>query len=366
MATPTYVLIMAGGIGSRFWPLSSTERPKQFLDILGTGQTLLQQTFNRFARMVPAENIYIITSGAYVPIVQEQLPLIPAQNIVAEPMRKNTAPCIAYICFKLVQDNPEASLIVAPADHQILDEAEFVNVCNRAIRFVETREALVTLGIQPTHPSTGYGYIQKQPMAVDSFIYPVKQYIEKPYLELAKSFLKNEEFLWNSGIFIWKIKDVLKAYATHLPDLYALFNASAGAMNTAAESEAVNAIYALCPNVSVDVGIMEKSDKVFIIPASFEWSDLGTWNSAWENMPKDYRWNAVAGKDVKIIDSANCVVHTSPGKTVIIQGLDDYIVADTEKGLLICRKDKEQEIREYVAEITKLPPPVLQPAGKTT
>jgi mannose-1-phosphate guanylyltransferase len=357
---------MAGGIGSRFWPLSSTERPKQFLDILGTGQTLVQQTFNRFARMVPIENIYIITSGSYVSIVKEQLPQLPEQNIIAEPMRKNTAPCIAYICFKLVSDYPDASLVVAPADHQILDEDGFIGVCNRAIRFVETREALVTLGIQPTHPSTGYGYIQKQPMAVDSFIYPVKQYIEKPYLELAKSFLKNEEFLWNSGIFIWKISDVLKAYATYLPELYNLFKESSGAMNTDAESGAVETLYALCPNISIDVGIMEKSDKVFIIPSSFEWSDLGTWNSAWENMPKDYRWNAVAGKNVKIMDSANCVIHTPPGKMVIIQGLDDYIVADTEKGLLICRKDKEQELKEYVAEITRMPSVPLHPIEKTT
>lgn len=350
MTKPTYVLIMAGGIGSRFWPLSSRERPKQFLDILGAGQTLVQQTFNRFARLVPVENIYIITSGHYVPIVKEQLPRLPAQNIIAEPMRKNTAPCIAYICFRLVNDNPESSLIVAPADHQILDEEEFVSVCNRALRFVETREALVTLGIQPTYPSTGYGYIQMQPTAVDPLIYPVKQFIEKPYLELAESFLKSEEFLWNSGIFIWKITDVLKAYATHLPDLYNLFNESSAAMNTETESEAVNALYARCPSISVDVGIMEKSDKVFIIPSSFEWSDLGTWNSAWENMPKDYRLNAVAGKNVKIIDSANCVIHSPPGKTVIIQGLDDYIVADTEKGLLICRKDKEQDIKEYLAD----------------
>jgi mannose-1-phosphate guanylyltransferase len=357
---------MAGGIGSRFWPLSSTERPKQFLDILGTGQTLLQQTFKRFARMVPVENIYVVTSGDYGSIVHEQLPQLPPQNIVAEPMRKNTAPCIAYICFKLIKDHPEASLVVAPADHQILDEEEFVAVCQRATRFVETHEALVTLGIQPTHPSTGYGYIQKHSIAVDSFVYPVKQYIEKPYLELAKSFLKNEDFLWNSGIFIWKISDVLKAYAAYLPELYNLFHESSGAMNTEAESDAVNALYGRCENVSIDVGIMEKSDKVFIIPSSFEWSDLGTWNSAWENMPKDYRWNAVAGKNVKIIDSANCVVHSPPGKIVIIQGLDDYIVADTEKGLLICRKDKEQEIKEYLAEITKTASSPFHPIEKIT
>jgi mannose-1-phosphate guanylyltransferase len=351
MDKPTYVLIMAGGIGSRLWPLSSANRPKQFLDILGTGLTLLQQTFNRFARMAPVENIFVITSDHYVPIAREQLPLLPAQNLISEPLPRNTATCIAYICFKLVNDNPGASLVVAPADHQISDEEAFANACSRGIRFVETHEALVTLGIQPTHPNTGYGYIQKKPEAVDASVYPVKQFIEKPYLELAKSFLKNEDFLWNSGIFIWKISDVLKAYSIFLPELYGLFNASAGAMNTEAESDAVKDLYKHCPNISVDVGIMEKSSSVYIIPSTFEWSDLGTWSSAWENMPKDYQWNAVASKNVKIIDSANCMVHSPSGKKVIIQGLDNYIVADTENGLLICHKDKEQEIKKYINEM---------------
>jgi mannose-1-phosphate guanylyltransferase len=353
MANLDYIVIMAGGIGSRFWPLSSINYPKQFLDILGCGQTLIQQTFGRFLKMLPAERIYIVTTSDYVQLVKEQLPLLPKENIIAEPQRKNTAPCIAYTCFKLQEENPDATLLISPADHQVMDEDAFINVCNRAVDFTEYNDALVTLGISPTHPSTGYGYIQRHTTAIKEFVFPVKQYIEKPYLELAKSFLKNEDFLWNSGIFIWKIKDVLNAYSCYLPKLYSLFNNIKAELNTAGEPDAVREVYAQCQEISIDYGIMEKSDKVFIIPSSFEWSDLGTWNSAWENMPKDYQYNAITGNNVMISDSSRCIVHTPPGKIVIIHGLADYIVADTAEGLLIYPKDKEQEIKTEFDSIRK-------------
>jgi mannose-1-phosphate guanylyltransferase len=353
MHQPDFVLIMAGGVGASFWPLSSKYCPKQFLDILGTGQTMLQQTYNRFCKMVPKENIYVITCQNYTGIVEDQLPVLPRGNILSEPLRRNTAACIIYACFKLMKRNPGATLLVTPADHQILNEEEFQRVCEKGSQFVKHRDALVTLGIKPTYASTGYGYIQKYHEEVELNIYPVRQYIEKPYLELAKSFAKNDNFLWNSGIFIWKIKDILKACSNYMPGLYNLFEETRDIMDTPDEHEHLKEIYEKCQNISIDFGIMEKADNVFIIPASFEWCDLGTWSSAWENMEKDYQSNAVTGKNVMVIESARCVVHTYPDKIVVIEGLEDYIVADTKDGLLICRKEKEKEVRNYIAELKR-------------
>jgi mannose-1-phosphate guanylyltransferase len=353
MASSRYVVIMAGGIGSRFWPVSRTDYPKQFLDILRTGQTLIQQTFKRFEKIVPKENIYVVTADAYIDIVHEQLPLLPVENILGEPMRKNTAPCIAYICFKLLQKDPDASLVVAPSDHLILDEAGFAGVCENGLHFIESHPALLTLGIKPTYAATGYGYIQKAQEEFAASIYPVKRFIEKPYLELAKSFIKSDDFLWNAGIFIWKVKDVLEAYKKYLPDMFHLFDDSKQLLNGPGEEMLIQHIYPLCQDISIDFGIMEKSDNVYIIPSSFSWSDLGSWNSAWENMEKDDAGNAVAGKNVMVIDAIKCMVHASPEKMIVIQGLDEYIVADTKDALLICQKEKEQEIKSYLAEIKK-------------
>jgi mannose-1-phosphate guanylyltransferase len=353
MSNPNYALIMAGGTGSRFWPLSSKDYPKQFLDIVGTGQTLLQQTYSRFCKLVPEENIYVITSDDYVHIIEKQLPCLSKKNIIGEPMRKNTAPCVAYFCFKLVKDHPDASIIVAPSDQQVLDDEAFQLVCKKGLHFIEHHEALITLGIKPAYPGTGYGYIQKRPEETEPGVYAVKQYIEKPYLELAKSFLRNEDFLWNSGIFIWKIKDIMKAFQKYLPGLYDLFYASADALNTVDEREHITSIYEKCQDISIDFGIMEKSDNVYIIPASFKWSDLGTWNSIWTNMRKDEAGNAIAGKHVKIIDAVKCFVHAGSNKLVVLQGLDDFIVVDTEEVLLICRKEKEDDIKNYISEIKK-------------
>jgi len=349
----TYVAIMAGGIGSRFWPLSRVNYPKQFLDILGTGKTLIQQTFDRFARMVPVENIFVVTSNEYLDITAEQLPHLPKENILGEPFRKNTAPCIAYISFKLQQLNPEGSLIIAPADHLILNEDRFLEISADALHFVNHFNALVTIGITPTYANTGYGYIQHDSVQAVPSVYKVKTFTEKPNKELARTFLASGDFLWNSGIFVWRIKTGIEAFQKHLPEVYEAFAAEHDKLNTPEEKHALEIIYPQCTNISIDFGVMEKADNVFVIPASFGWSDLGTWNSAWENMEKDYFENAVAGDHVIVFDTNKSVIHVPDDKLVVLQGLDDFIIVDTKDVLLICQKEKEQEIKEFVAEVKR-------------
>jgi mannose-1-phosphate guanylyltransferase len=348
-----YVVIMAGGIGSRFWPMSRQNYPKQFLDILNTGKTLIQWTFDRFSSFIPVENIFVVTSQEYAGIVKEQLPLLLEENILGEPSRKNTAPCIAYISFKLQQKDPKACLIVAPADHLILDVKAFNKVCLEALSFVNKHNAFITLGIKPTHPNTGYGYIQHEQQSVSDNVYKVKTFTEKPNLELAKTFLSSGDFLWNAGIFVWQVKNVISAFEKYLPEMYDVFSAEKDKFNTREEKKALEHIYPLCTNISIDFGIMEKADNVYVIPSSFGWSDLGTWNSAYENLEKDYLGNAVAGDNVVVIDATKCMVHASPEKLLVLQGLDDFIVVDSKDVLLICKRDKEQEIKEYVAEVKR-------------
>jgi mannose-1-phosphate guanylyltransferase len=344
---------MAGGIGSRFWPVSRVGHPKQFIDILGTGKTLVQETLERFRKLVPLENIYVVTAKEYAGITKEQLPELPHENIICEPFRKNTAPCIAYISFKIMQIDPEASLIVAPADHLILEQENFLASCREALSFANHFNALVTLGINPTYPNTGYGYIQHDAVEASPSVYKVKTFTEKPNLELAKTFLSSGDFLWNSGIFIWKLSGITKAFRKYLPEMYDLFAGEADKLNTAEEAASIESIYPLCSNISIDFGIMEKADNVYVIPSSFGWSDLGTWNSAWDNMDKDHHDNAVAGNKVMVVDATKCVVHTPPEKLVVLQGLNNFIIVDTKDVLLICEKDKEQEIKQYVAEVKR-------------
>ncbi len=348
-----YVCIMAGGIGSRFWPKSRTGLPKQFLDILNTGKTLIQWTFDRFEEFIPAENIFVVTSSEYVDIVQTQLKNIPAENILSEPSRKNTAPCIAYISNKLFQKDPLSSLIVAPADHLILDTKAFTKVCLEALNFVNKHSALITLGIQPTHPNTGYGYIQYDQQAVTDNVFQVKTFTEKPQLELAKTFIASGDFLWNAGIFVWQVKNILAAFEKYLPEMHEVFQAEISTFNTSLEKLALEKIYPLCTNISIDFGIMEKADNVYVIPSSFGWSDLGTWTSAYDNLEKDYLGNAVAGENVIVIDATKNMVHVPNEKLVLLQGLNDYIIVDTKDVLLICKKEKEQEIKDYVAEVKR-------------
>ncbi|MCF8285485.1 MAG: mannose-1-phosphate guanylyltransferase [Chitinophagaceae bacterium] len=348
-----YVAIMAGGIGSRFWPMSRTALPKQFLDVLNTGKTLVQWTYERYAKFIPAENIFIVTSEEYVDIVKKQLPKLPVENILAEPSKKNTAPCIAYISFKLAQMNPDAKCIVAPSDHLILEEDRFQSIALQALDFVDNIKALATLGIQPTHPNTGYGYIQFEGLEVAKDVYKVKTFTEKPDLEIAKSFLASGDFLWNAGIFAWKISNILTAFEKYQPEMYELFDQEKPHFNTTEENAAIQRIYPQCTNISIDIAIMEKANNVYVMPASFGWSDLGTWNSAYENMEKDYLGNAVASDNVIVIDATKCMVNSPKDKLVVLQGLDDFIVVDTKDVLLICSRDKEQSIKEYVAEVKR-------------
>jgi mannose-1-phosphate guanylyltransferase len=344
---------MAGGIGSRFWPMSRTSWPKQFLDILGTGKTLIQHTFDRFAYFIPTDNIYVVTSEEYRDIVIGQLPQIRPENIVCEPSRKNTAPCIAYIAYKLETINPNGSLICAPADHLILDETGFRKVCLEAMDFVVKHRALITLGIKPSHPNTGYGYIQYDQQPVTDNVFQVKTFTEKPTLDIARTFVQSGEFLWNAGIFVWQVRNIVAAFSEFLPEMAELFEAEKAVFNTPDEQEAIDRIYPQCTNISIDYGIMEKADNVYIIPSDFGWSDLGTWNSAYQNMEHDYLDNAAKGKNIMVIDATRCMVQAPDDKLVLLQGLDDFIVVDTRDVLLICRKDKEQEIKEYVAEVKR-------------
>jgi len=348
-----YVAIMAGGIGSRFWPMSRTNHPKQFLDILGTGKTLIQQTFERYSKVVPQENIYVVTSHEYVKLVKEQLPQIEEEKILSEPFRKNTAPCIAYISFKLISEDPKACMVAAPADHLVLEPEEFVKSNQSALNFVDHLNAFVTLGVKPTYPNTGYGYIQHDTIEAAPGIFKVKTFTEKPNLELAKTFIASGDFLWNAGIFFWKVKNILNAFEKYLPEMYEVFAAEKDKFGTKEEAKVINNIYPQCSNISIDFGIMEKADNVYVIPASFGWSDLGTWNSAWENIEKDSQQNAVAGKKVILIDASKCIVHVPDTKLVVLQGLENFIVVDTKDALLICKKEKEQEIKDYVAEVKK-------------
>ncbi|HSK12369.1 MAG TPA: mannose-1-phosphate guanylyltransferase [Phnomibacter sp.] len=344
---------MAGGIGSRFWPLSRAKMPKQFLDILNTGQSLLQSTFNRFAEFIPTQNIFVITSDEYTHLVEQHLPKLDPANILSEPSRKNTAPCIAYMAFKLAKRDPKATFIVAPADHLILDARAFEEVCQRAFSFVEENPCLLTLGIQPTYPNTGYGYIQYNHDEVGDGIFKVKTFTEKPNLELAKTFLASGDFLWNSGMFIWKVEDIIAAFERYMPEMFDVFASEADRIDTVEERSALASIYPQCSNISIDYGIMEKASNVKIIPASFGWSDLGTWGAAYENMEKDYLGNAVNGNNVVVIDATRNMVHAPSDKLVLLQGLDDFVVVDTQDVLVICQKEKEQELKDYLAEIRR-------------
>lgn len=353
MKKHTYVAILAGGIGSRFWPKSRTVYPKQFLDILNTGKTLIQSTFERFSSFLPKENIFVISSIDYEEMVKAQLPDLPEANLLLEPSRKSTAPCVAYMAFKLKKIDPKANLIIAPSDHFILDDQEFQRVVFEAIEFTETMETVVTLGIKPTYPNTGYGYIQHEPQAVADNIFKVKTFIEKPGIGLAKTFINSGDFLWNAGIFVWPVSNILDSFEYYQPEMYEIFAAEQASFNTGEEQAALERVYPLCTNISIDYAIMEKANNVYVIPASFGWSDLGTWNSAYDNLEKDYLGNAVAGDNVMVIDATKCMVSAPHDKLIVLQGLDDFIIVDTEEILLICKKDKEQQIKEYVAEVKR-------------
>lgn len=344
---------MAGGIGSRFWPMSRTSQPKQFLDILGTGETLIQQTFRRLKRICPEQNIYIVTNDIYRDLVNEQLPGLTPEQVICEPSRKNTAPCIAYANQKIALKNPNANIVVAPADHLILKEDEFVRVMNLALSYTETNDCLVTLGITPSRPDTGYGYIQYDNnfSTPDDEIKKVKTFTEKPDLELAKQFIESGEFCWNSGMFIWSLKSIDKAFDKLLPEVNSLFKEGADKYNTTEEEDFINKTYSLSKNISIDYGIMERSTNVFVISADIGWSDLGTWGSIYTHLPQDENKNAIVGESVLMYDSSNNIVNVPKDKLVVLQGLDDFIVVESDKILLVCKKQDEQKIKQFVNDI---------------
>lgn len=348
-----YCIIMAGGIGSRFWPMSRNAYPKQFLDILGTGKTLLQQTYDRFLKACPKENIFVVTNESYVDLVKQQLPDLDPSQVLGEPHRKNTAPCIAYASYKISRLNPEAKIVVAPSDHVILKEAEFVKAILKGLSFVSENESLLTLGIQPSRPDTGYGYIQfiDDKVQEENKISKVKTFTEKPNLEMAKFFLQTGEFLWNAGIFLWSSKSIIKALSEHLPEINSLFNEAAIHFNTAEESEYVKKAYEQCTNISIDFGVMEKAKNVFVMSAEFGWSDLGTYGSLYEHIKHDANQNAIVGKNVMVYDTANCIINVPKEKLVVVQGLNDFIVVEADGTLLICKKQDEQQIRQFVNDV---------------
>jgi mannose-1-phosphate guanylyltransferase len=349
-----YCVIMAGGIGSRFWPMSRTVHPKQFQDILGTGETLLQQTFNRFLKLCPQENIFVVTNEDYKELVQKQLEGISPQNILLEPMRKNTAPCVAYASYKIAQLNPDAITVVAPSDHLITKEDAFIEAIESCYKQAELEDCLLTIGLQPTNPNTGYGYIQFENLATpthDLNIKQVKTFTEKPDLEMAKSFIESGDFLWNSGIFIWSIKSIITAFEKYAPRTAEIFDEGELVYGTAQETEFIEKAYSRCKNISIDYAIMEQAQNVYVRSSALGWSDLGTWGSLYEHIPKDENENAIVGKNVMVYDSKNCIVNVPKNKLVVMQGLEDFIVVESDGILLICKKQSEQEIKTFVSDI---------------
>ncbi len=354
MSKHHYAIIMAGGVGTRFWPMSTTQHPKQFLDILGTGQTLLQQTYHRLLQIVSNDHIYVVTSEAYKDLVHEQLPKLPKDNILGETARKNTAPCIAYASYKIHQRDPKAITVVAPSDHLIKKEDIFIKALRSCFSKAEKQECLITLGIKPTRPDTGYGYIQFVKSDVeeqDKRIHKVKTFTEKPNHEMAQFFMESGDFLWNSGIFIWSTKNILHALETHDPELATVFKEGLEFYNTDKELEFVNRAYSTCKNISIDYSVLEKATNVYVRSSIFGWSDLGTWGSLYTHIPKDHDKNALVGKNIITYDCNNCIVQVPKDKLVVLQGLEDYIVVESEGILMICKKQDEQQIRNFVNDV---------------
>ena len=342
-----YCVIMGGGIGSRFWPFSRKTMPKQFLDFFGTGRSLLQQTFDRFNKIIPTENILIVTNAIYADLVKEQLPELDSKQILLEPARRNTAPCIAWASYHIRSLNPDANIVVAPSDHLILKEGEFLAAIEKGLDFVSKSDKLLTLGIKPNRPETGYGYIQIAEQEGDNF-YKVKTFTEKPELELAKVFVESGEFYWNSGLFMWNVNTIIKAGEALRPELASKQAPGKDVYGTPEEKAFIEENFPACPNVSIDFGIMEKADNVYVSLGDFGWSDLGTWGSLYDLSPKDEQGNVTLKCDSMIYNSNNNIVVLPKGKLAVIEGLEGFLVAESDNVLLICKKDEEHAIRKYV------------------
>ncbi|HEU4495932.1 MAG TPA: mannose-1-phosphate guanylyltransferase [Flavobacterium sp.] len=343
-----FAILMAGGVGSRFWPVSTNEFPKQFHDMLGTGETLIQKTFSRLSRLIPEENIFILTNEKYNNLVLAQLPQVSQEQVLLEPAMRNTAPCILYAALKIKKINSDAVMVVAPSDHWIEDEAAFVSDLQEAFDFCQKENALMTLGIQPSFPNVGFGYIEYGKSDANA-IKKVSQFREKPDYETAKSFLSSGNFLWNAGIFIWSAKAILQAFEEFQPLMNAMFSEGMPVYNTPKERSFIESNYALAENISIDYAVMEKASNVYVLPASFDWNDLGTWGSLYEKLPKDNQLNAVVNANVFLENASNNIIRTDAKKIIIIDGLHDYIIVDKEDVLLIYPKGKEQEIKRITS-----------------
>jgi mannose-1-phosphate guanylyltransferase len=353
-----YCIIMAGGIGSRFWPMSTPQKPKQFLDVLGIGKSLLQMTFERLTKIAPETQIYIMTNEGYVDLVKEQLPMISLSQILTEPKRKNTAPCIAYAASKIHSMNPKATLIVAPSDHLILKEDKFIEIVQIAINTANQNDRLVTLGIKPTRPDTGYGYIEftEQGDILGGQVREVKHFTEKPDREVAELFLKSGNYYWNSGIFVWTANTILDALKKFKPDLLGLFSEDNGFYNTSDEQSSINHCFEVCEDISIDFAVMENAKNVDVVLANFDWSDLGTWGSVYTHLDKDYNGNAVIGENVYMINSSNCIVNLPNSKLALIEGLNNHIVVESDYMLMILNKNDEQNLKKYMAPMEESSP----------
>ena len=345
-----HLVIMAGGVGSRFWPMSTAEKPKQFIDVLGTGRSLLQLTFDRFQGVCNPENVWVVTGLKYKDLVKEQLPEIPESNILCEPCRRNTAPCIAYVSWKIKAKDRNANIVVSPSDHIVMNVNEFRRVVTQCLKFTGETDAIITLGMTPTRPETGYGYIQAD-LSLSSprnkEIFRVDSFREKPDLETAQRYIKNKSYFWNAGIFMWSVNTIVNAFRIYQPALSKVFEDLLPVYGTSQEQEEINKHFPECENISVDYAIMEKAEEIFVCPADFGWSDLGTWGSLLVQTKKDLYGNGVIGDNVSLYDTHNCIVHALDKKKVVIQGLDGFIVADKDDKLLICKLSEEQRIKQF-------------------
>lgn len=348
-----YAILMAGGVGSRFWPVSTTDFPKQFHDMLGSGETLIQKTFARLSKLIPTENILILTNERYNDLVLQQLPVVKPEQVLLEPAMRNTAPCILYASLKIKKQNPNAVMVVAPSDHWIEDETAFTDDLQQCFDFCQEKNALMTLGIQPTFPNTGFGYIEFDKADANP-IKKVSQFREKPDYETAKSFLEAGNFLWNGGIFIWSVQSVTEAFETFQPQMNTLFEQGWDSYNTSQEQHFIKDYYAQAENISIDYAILEKANNVYVLPATFDWNDLGTWGSLHEKLDKDHQNNAVVNATVILENASNNIIRSNAQKLVVIDGLDDYIIVDNDNVLMIYPKSKEQDIKKITARANEL------------
>ena len=350
MQNRNHLVIMAGGIGSRFWPMSTDERPKQFIDVLGVGRSLLQLTMDRFEGVIEKENIWVVTNKKYADVVREQLPEMPADHVLCEPCRRNTAPCIAYVSWRIKSQDPKANVVVTPSDHIVTNVEEFRRVIKQCLEFTEDSDAIVTLGMKPTRPETGYGYIQAD-LSMSSMrnkeIFRVDSFKEKPNLETATEYIKDKSYFWNAGIFIWNVSTIVNAFRVFQPMLSKIFESMLPIYGTDKEQEMIDKRYPECQNISVDYAIMEEVEEIFVCPADFGWSDLGTWGSLLMQTKHDLYGNSVIGENVQLYETHNCIIHTMQNSKVVIQGLDGYIVAEQDGKLLICKLSEEQRIKDF-------------------